>query len=158
MQNAVNKMKLNDNSNVCCVYATNPLLFIETLKIGLKLIDSSPLTNYVTTVTKYPFPIQRALKVNKTGKLEINYEKYMMTNSQDLPIMYHECAQFWWGKGITWKKSLPMQKKVTGIFIPNWLYADIDNEEDWKTAELKFQILNKFKSLKLDLISQIKLV
>ena len=51
---------------VCCVYATAALLDVRYLKIGLEsLIESDK--KFAFSVTSYPFPIQRAIKLTKGG-------------------------------------------------------------------------------------------
>jgi pseudaminic acid cytidylyltransferase len=62
--------------------------------------------------------------------------------SQDLPIAYHDAGQFYWIS-----TSILLQKQTiltnnTGVIILNELEVqDIDNETDWKLAELKFELL-----------------
>ena len=138
---AVEILELNDDDDVCCVYATNPFLRADALQLGERIIKSRKKFNYITTVTTFPFPIQRALLVERDGLMEMAEPKFMMTHSQDLPERFHECAQFWWAEAQTWREKRGMQTKVIGIRLPRWMVQDIDTLEDWQTAELKFELM-----------------
>jgi N-acylneuraminate cytidylyltransferase len=150
---AVDILGIKDSDDVCCVYATNPFLRTDSLRLGSEIVNSRRDFNYVTTVTTFPFPIQRALRIMSTGMMEMADPEFMMTHSQDLSERFHECAQFWWAKSATWKEKKGMQTKVIGIKLPRWMVQDIDTLEDWQTAEIKFQIINQssqFSDYKVD--------
>jgi len=140
---AIHRLNLNNADSVCCIYATNPFLREDALRLGHELLLNSSDVSYVTTVTTFPFPIQRALKIQKDGKLRMANIEYMMSHSQDLEERYHECAQFWWASASTWLSKVGMQTNVAGIYLPRWMVQDIDTLEDWDTAEIKFKILKE---------------
>ena len=50
----------------CCLYATAPFVRVHELRQGLDLLQQSS-ASFVFTVASFPFPIQRALKLNKEG-------------------------------------------------------------------------------------------
>jgi N-acylneuraminate cytidylyltransferase len=141
--NAIETLDLDDNDDVCCVYATNPFLRADAIQLGSRIMHTNREFNYITTVTTYPFPIQRALLVAESGLMEMAIPSFMMTHSQDLPERFHECAQFWWAKAKTWREKRGMQTKVIGIKLPRWMVQDIDTLEDWQTAEIKFELMQK---------------
>ena len=140
---AIRKLDLNENEQVACVYATNPFLRVDALQFGLKLLLQSAQINYVSTVTSFPFPIQRSLSINELGLLEMSDPSFMMKHSQDLEPRFHECAQFWWALASTWEAELGMQTQMKGIYLPRWMTQDIDTFEDWDSAEIKFSILQE---------------
>jgi pseudaminic acid cytidylyltransferase len=138
-----------DSDYLCCVYAPNPFLSESALELGMKVIEESQEINYVSSVTTYPFPIQRSLGFNgHENQISISDPKYMMTHSQDLEPRFHETAQFWWGRVVTWRSKKPMQEKMIGIYTPRWMSQDIDTPEDWLQAEIRWEILNRSKALK----------
>lgn len=138
----IEKFNITPTTQVCCVYAPNPFLHTAALKLGLEALSIEPSPNYVSAVTTYPFPIQRSLKkIPNSGLLTISNPEYMMTHSQDLEERYHETAQFWWALASTWKEKIGMQTNVRGILIPRWMSQDIDTLEDWRQAEIRWQIL-----------------
>ena len=95
-------------------------------------------------VTRFSFPIQRGLKINKKGKLAFVWPKNANTRSQDLAPVYHEIGQYFCSNA---KKFLIRKKAFSEntlpVIIPGSEVMDIDNEDDWKTAEIKYEILRK---------------
>jgi N-acylneuraminate cytidylyltransferase len=156
--NAIEILDLDDNDDVCCVYATNPFLRADAIKLGSDVMNSNRKFNYVTTVTTFPFPIQRALKMGSLDLLEMAEPQFMMAHSQELPERFHECAQFWWAKGSTWKAKKGMQTEVIGIRLPRWMVQDIDTLEDWATAELKYEVMLKSQQFSTYQIGETNLV
>ena len=76
---------------ICCIYATTPLLIAEDLSLGLKkLIEDK--SNYAFSITSFPFPIQRALKLDANDRPEMFYPEHMMTRSQDLEESWHDAG------------------------------------------------------------------
>ena len=61
--------------------------------------------------------------------------------SQDLPVIWHDVGQFYWGNQKAWLDELPMIDKYSKVIeLPNWQVIDIDIEEDWKRAELYYHL------------------
>lgn len=140
------RLQIPDPTNVCCVYAPNPFLHPSALKIGLTALSMDPTPDYVSSVTTFPFPVQRSLELeSQSGLLRMAQPEYILTHSQNLPERYHETAQFWWATSSTWKQRKPMQINVRGIYIPRWMTQDIDTIEDWKQAEIRWRILKSNK-------------
>ncbi len=129
----------------CCIYPTAPFIRVDLLKEGYNTIKSSNVDS-VFTVGKYSYPIQRALKINN-NYLEMmqpeNYEK----RSQDLCATYHDAGQFYWLniESFLKYKKIFMPKSIP-ITLSSLEMQDIDTEEDWKLAELKYKLLKGAKS------------
>ncbi len=138
---AINNLSSLKIDNLCCVYATNPLLQPEFLNLGLKILKTTPNCNYVTTITRYGFPIQRSLLTKTDGLLEMTWPENMYKHSQSLEARYHETGQFWWASKDTWLSKAGMQTKVYGIELPSWIQQDIDELDDWYLAEAKYDFL-----------------
>lgn len=65
-----------------------------------------------------------------------------MKRSQDLNDCYHDAGQFIVGKTKSWLKKKPIiEGKTLPITVPRIRVQDIDNEEDWNEAELKFSLI-----------------
>ena len=72
------------------------------------------------------------------------YPEYLETRSQDLDDSYHDAGQFYWGKVEAFIKQKPIfSNSATPYILPRHLVQDIDTLEDWKRAELMYQILKK---------------
>ena len=94
------------------------------------------------SVTTFPSPIFRALKVNSDGYIEMFWGKYLNTRTQDLPLAYFDAGQFYWCKTKHFLKEKNLySNKSKPVIIPRILAHDIDSVEDWTTAEKMFILL-----------------
>lgn len=123
---------------VCCIYPTAALLKKEFLIQGLRALEQTD-CDYAISVTRYAFPIQRAIRLNATGRIEMLYPEHEGCRSQELETSYHDAAQFYWGQTAAWlsKRSL-FSAGTVPIVLPHYLAQDIDTIEDWIHAEFKF--------------------
>lgn len=124
----------------CCIYPCAPFINPAKLKEGLALIKEKNADNAIP-VTKYSYPIQRALKIDDNKLLMILPEN-INARSQDLESSYHDIGQYYWFniKSFLVNPVLFSQKTVP-IITPESEVQDIDTEEDWKIAEIKYKIL-----------------
>jgi pseudaminic acid cytidylyltransferase len=133
-----------DNENVCtlcCIYPTAPLIQPEAIQKGYELLKTHGLTS-VYSVTTFPAPIYRALKITETGKLKMIWPENLDTRSQDLPEAYHDAGQFYWADAKKYRKAKRFQTdKTMPVVIPRYLVHDIDTPEDWDTAEKLYFII-----------------
>lgn len=125
----------------CCIYATAPFLRPDDMKRGLELITGAG-AEFAFSVTSYAFPIQRAIKLNSQGRVEMFQPQYLDTRSQDLEVAYHDAGQFYWGRAEAWisNKSIFSVDSVP-VILPRYRVQDIDTEEDWERAEWMFKAL-----------------
>jgi pseudaminic acid cytidylyltransferase len=121
-------------NNICCILATVPLITIENIQKGYSLLLNEEICS-VRPVVRFSYPIQRGYKMNN-NKVEMFYPEYKNTRSQDLEPAYHDAGQFYWMK---FEEGL-RGKNNYGFEISSLEVQDIDNEEDWKIAELKYSI------------------
>lgn len=126
---------------VCCLYATAPFVRPKDLIQGLEKIQNSN-ADYVFSVASFESPIQRAIKINNQGRVEMISPEHINARSQDLVEAYYNAGQFYWGKGSAWQAG---KRVLTGnsmpIIIPRGRVQDIDTLEDWEHAELLFNWL-----------------
>lgn len=136
----LNKLNIY-NGKACCIYATAPFITPQVINQGLdKLIKEN--CDFAVTVTSFPFPIQRAAIINRHGLLTLNEPEYRMTRSQDLPEMYHDAGQIYWGKIDAFLGDKPLFSETTApIILPRHLVQDIDTPEDWVRAEAMYRVL-----------------
>ncbi len=129
--------------NVCCVYPTSVFLNKKDLIKGFDILTAGG-WSYVFSATKFSYPIFRSFKKRGKAGVEMLFPEYYDSRSQDLPNAYHDAAQFYWAKPTTWKKEEKIfDKNSFPIIIPNWRVQDIDEEQDFKRAELLFKFLKK---------------
>lgn len=129
--------------NACCIYATAPFVLATDLQNGLELLKGSE-ADYAFTVTSFPFPIQRAIRIISENRVQMFQPDFFNTRSQDLEEAWHDAGQFYWGKAEAWL----LHKQVFGenavpIKLPRYRVQDIDTSEDWQRAEYMFEILKK---------------
>lgn len=124
-----------------CIYPTAPFINAQKLNAAYdKLIKSG--ADSIVPVVRYGFPILRSLKIEK-GLVKMNWPEYMQTRSQDLPFAFHDCGQFYFFKVESFLKNKKLLTDFTLPFeMPESEVQDIDNEEDWKIAELKYKLAN----------------
>lgn len=126
----------------CCLYPTAPFVDAQILKEAADKLQD-PKVNAVIPVVRFSFPPQRAFKVEESGFITYNEPSCAMMRSQDLTPLYHDAGQFYFLKTDAFLKertmipsgSLPLER-------PDSLVQDIDNEEDWKIAEVKYKVLH----------------
>lgn len=127
----------------CCIYATAPFLNSEDILKSFNLLQLSG-SDYIFSATSYPYPIQRALRINDSGKLQMFQPKAYISRSQDLEIAYHDAGQFYWGKSEAWLNNRPIFSENSSMYLLSRdRVQDIDTIDDWKVAELMFQLINR---------------
>lgn len=130
---------------VCCLYATAP--FVEPVDIvqGLRQLEASD-ADFTFSVTSYPFPIQRAVRVTESGRVSMFQPEHFLTRSQDLEEAYHDAGQFYWGTAAAWLENRPIFSTTSAaVILPRHRVQDIDTPEDWQRAELMFSVIRNMK-------------
>lgn len=128
--------------NVCCIYPTAPFVTPQKLKTSYQKFSDGDYDS-VFPVIPYSYPIQRSLKI--TGdKIQYFYSEYESYRSQDLEKSFHDAGQYYFIKtNSLWKNRSILSENCGGIIVTELEAQDIDNEIDWKLAELKFRLLNE---------------
>jgi N-acylneuraminate cytidylyltransferase len=122
--------------HACIILPTAPMVSVENLKKSYILMSKSNFDS-VRPIVKFSYPIQRAFKRNDAGKVEMMQPKYYKSRSQDLEPAYHDSGQFYW---INKDKNL-LDTNKGAIIISEIAVQDIDTEEDWELAELKYKLM-----------------
>ncbi|SFK98084.1 pseudaminic acid cytidylyltransferase [Celeribacter marinus] len=139
---AVEALALDDDVAVCCLYATAPFVRAADLAEGLRLLQAG--ASYAMAVTRYDYPIQRALRRGEDGAVSMIDPAQMQVRSQDLEPAWHDAGQFYWGRAATWASQLPVfDRRAHGVGLPSSRVVDIDTPEDWERAEALFQVLQR---------------
>ena len=127
--------------NVCCIYATAPFVrYSDLIDAYNALLTHNK--QYAFPVTTFPFPIQRGVKRDVEGNIEMFNPQHFATRSQDLEEAYHDVGQFYWGRAAAWLEGKPIfSDAATTIVLPRHLVQDIDTPEDWIRAELMYKVL-----------------
>lgn len=128
---------------VCCLYATAPFITPEDLRRGLDILMTTG-SDYAFSVTGYPFPIQRAIRLTPQGRVEMLHPEEFNTRSQDLEEAFHDAGQFYWGQVKAWLEETPIfSPRASAVLLPRYRVQDIDTPEDWLRAEWMFKAWKK---------------
>ena len=141
MAHALNWFKHKNITFACCIYATAPFVQHADIILGL---DKLKKTNYdyAISVTRFNYPIQRALRVRKEGNAVMRYEENLDTRSQDLETNYHDAGQFYWGTSSAWTNGIKIfTDRTLPVILPGYRVIDIDSLEDWHHAEIMFRAM-----------------
>lgn len=126
----------------CCIYPTAPFVTAGKLSTAFNFLAENN-ADSVIPVTKFSFPIWRSFKMEE-GKVSYNWPEFAPKRSQDLPPAYHDCGQFYFFKtSMFWQTGKIVTDNTFGLEVPETEVQDIDNEEDWKLAEIKFGFLSE---------------
>lgn len=129
-------------SYICYITATAPFIRYKDIIDAFKILKKNKKINFVVSVTKFSYPLLRSLRISKKGTISFWKKKYMSKRSQDLEQFYHDAGQFYWARSDAIKKNLStFSDKTLPFVIPNYRVIDIDDNEDWKNAELMSKYL-----------------
>lgn len=146
LQEVLGELKISNEvyDYICCIYPCAPLISIENLLLSYNLLIENKFDS-VFPILPFSVPIQRALTYRE-NKVDFLKKDYSLSRSQDLEKNYHDAGQFYW---LNTQICLDKKKIVTdnsgGIIISELEGQDIDNEIDWKLAELKYELLQSTK-------------
>lgn len=123
----------------CCLYPTAPFITAERLKESFAHLKSSN-TDSLIPIVRFSYPIQRAFCVSD-NRLQYLWPENINKRSQDLEPAFHDIGQFYWFQA----DSLLINKQIytnntSYIEIPESEVQDIDTEEDWIIAEMKYKM------------------
>jgi N-acylneuraminate cytidylyltransferase len=125
----------------CCVYATAPFVSAEDLRHGLDVLQGND-CDYAFSVTSYAFPIQRAIRINDAGRVEMFNSEHFHTRSQDLEEAFHDAGQFYWGRAEAWlQERVLFDSRSLPVLLPRHHVQDIDTLEDWARAEWLYRAM-----------------
>lgn len=124
---------------VCCIYPTAPFITQALLKESFQKMVSGGY-DAVFPVAKFSTPLQKALHI-RNDKLTMIWPKNSQMRSQDFEPTYYDAGQFYWGLVDKFTEQRSLFTSNTGtVVLDDLLVQDIDNESDWRIAELKYQM------------------
>jgi pseudaminic acid cytidylyltransferase len=124
----------------CCIYACAPFVTNEKLINSFQILQENKFDS-VFPIMPYGFPIQRALR-KEEDKVSFFYPQFSLSRSQDLEKSFHDAGQFYWmNTDECIEKKQILTNNSGSIVLSEIEGQDIDNEVDWKLAELKYELL-----------------
>jgi pseudaminic acid cytidylyltransferase len=137
MQHAVTALGIEseDLSLVCCLYPAAPFIEAQDLLAARDVLTEAD-WDYVIPVTRFAYPIERAVRLSADSSIEMVYPEHRNARSQDLNENFHDAGQFYWGKSTAFAAQRPLfSERSASIILPRYRVHDIDTPEDWETAE-----------------------
>lgn len=131
-----------DFETACCIYPTAPFVTAERLKKAMRLLYDEN-ADTVMPIVAYSFPPQRAVIV-ENGRIKPQYPEYQKCRSQDLEPIYHDCGQFYMLRVSSFLRAgVLIGEKTVPMILSDLEVQDIDNDADWKIAEMKYGLLSE---------------
>lgn len=131
---------------VTCIYATAAFVREEDLRAAVRMLESRPDVDYLSAVTSFASPVQRAFATDVSGCLEFMWPEFAETRSQDLRPAFHDAGLFFIGRPEPFLKyPTSMSGKTLPFEVPRLLCQDIDTPEDWEHAAALFEHLQSGK-------------
>ncbi|QFT77192.1 pseudaminic acid cytidylyltransferase [Erythrobacter sp. THAF29] len=123
----------------CCIYATAAFVLSDDLIAARELLSRD--CDFAFPAVRYGHPPQRGFVAAKDGSPEFIQPEHRATRTQDLPSVYHDSGQFYWGTSAAWLEKRPFFGPRTRFLeLPEWRARDIDRPEDWTMAEKLFAV------------------
>ena len=128
----------------CCIYPTAPFITSARLDQAMSILKRSD-ADTVIPIVAYSFPPQRAIVI-RDGMARMQFPENLNKRSQDLEVIYHDCGQFYaFNVRSFMRAGKLMGNKVIPVIMDELEVQDIDDLNDWKIAEIKYQILKDMR-------------
>ena len=125
-----------------CIYPTAPFVTADKIKNAIHTLENSEADTLIPVV-QFSYPPKRSMVI-RDGKLIFAHPEFIDSRSQDLESEYHDVGQFYCFKIEAYKKN---KKLMLGNILPMVIdeteVQDIDNESDWKIAEIKYKAMKE---------------
>ncbi len=123
---------------ILCIYPTAVLADFEDIQLGYSKLGNFEM---IFPITKFSYPPQRSYLITENNNLNFVFPENENKRSQDLDQWFHDAGQWYWYQVNRMEKGLNHLNKGF-VEIPNIMVQDIDNDEDWILAELKYKFKN----------------
>lgn len=128
--------------NFCCILPTSPLLDTLQLSEAYQYLIERDFDS-VYPVVPFSYPVLRSVRLDQEEGIKMKWPEYSNARSQDLEILYHDAGSFYWVNTSEFMHDRTFDSlKCGGIVVDELRVQDIDNEVDWKLAELKYSLIH----------------
>jgi len=143
---AISKIDTEGINYVCCIYPVTPLLVLDRVLEGYKIISENT-WDYVFTASEFPTAIERAFRKNHSGKVNFLDSNFVSTRTQDLAKTYYDSGQFYFGQLNSWQNKNPiLTGNSTFIELNKNEVIDVDEVEDWYLVEKLLRLKNNLSN------------
>ena len=121
----------------CCIYPTAAFVSAELLAEARRQLSRE--CDYAFAAVRYGHPPQRGFLRAADGSPQLLQPEHQAARTQDLPPVFHDAGQFYWGTREAWMERRPFfGPRTRFVEVPPWRGYDIDRSEDWTMAERLF--------------------
>lgn len=124
---------------ICTLLPTAVLVEKNHIRSAYDVLKSRPEVDEVMPVVRFGYPIERAVNMSEDGFVSLRQPEHLNSLSNHLPPAYHDAGQFYWMRTSAF---LEQQKiildKTVGYELLESEVQDIDTDEDWLLAEIKY--------------------
>ena len=135
---------------LCTLYGTSVFVTEKILKKAFRVFGETN-SDMVMAVSEYPHPIERSLIMDDNGNLKYKTSEFAGFRTQDLPPSYYDIGLMYLFKVAAFLEkggdSIVSLTK-SPVVVPKQFAVDIDDEADWKLAELIAQQLTICSGIK----------
>lgn len=130
---------------IACIYPCAIFITPEKLREAARLMAETPDAEAVTPVVAFSSPPQRAMVV-KNNFLTYAYPEHINTRTQDLETIYHDCGQFYFWDVNAYVNNTTGVWNTVPFVMPEEETQDVDNESDFRIAEMKYKVYMQEKN------------
>lgn len=128
--------------SLCCILPTAVFASSNLIERGMMMMYQHQCDS-VIPVIKYGHPIQRALSI-QNDLLRFKYPEFCSTRTQDLESSFFDSGMFYCVNVAAFLANNQIfMKNTIGMEVPEKFAQDIDTDEDWKYAEIKYQVMQQ---------------
>ena len=121
----------------CCIYPTAAFFSPDDLLKARQLLSNN--CDFGFAAVRFGHPPQRGFLRDAEGSPRLVQPEYEATRTQDLPPVFHDAGQFYWGTRDAWIERRPFfGPRTRFVELPPWRALDVDRSEDWAMAERLF--------------------
>jgi len=122
--------------------ACAPLVQPEHLRLmAQRMEELGEACKALMAVLPFPAPVQRGFLRGEDDKLRPVCAEQFATRTQDLPVTYHDAGvvDVYRLPFLTEAKDVSWGDQFHGYPLPRWTAVDIDDDEDWRFAEIVYR-------------------
>ena len=124
---------------MACIYPTAPFVTGEKLRSAMEMLQGD--TVMAMPVVPFSYPPQRGY-VMQGESISMKWKENYPKRSQDLEKLYHDAGQFYcYDIAAFMQAGGVILEGISPIILDELEVQDIDNETDWKLAELKYRLM-----------------
>ena len=125
---------------VASIYPCAPLVTVERLKEAYDIFAQTD-ADCVFPMIRYGAPPQRGF-VQRDGQWTRLHPEYTYTRSQDLEPIFFNAGQYHFYSGYKYLNKEESDRVYAPFEISEMEAQDIDNDVDWKLAEIKYKMIH----------------